>query len=269
MKHVPKPHLFCYGFGYTAKALGALLSSQGWKVDGTHRDTFHQPLPLTVTHLLISIPPDVAGDLVLQHHRAAIQNLPSLRWVGYLSTTGVYGDSKGEWVDETAPLNPPNARLVNRVLAEQQWLDTGLPVHIFRLAGIYGPGRSAFDKLIAGTARRIDKKGQFFSRIHVDDSAQVLVASIMQPHPGTVYNVADDYPCAQEEVIRYAAALLEVAPPPLISFEEAELSPMARSFYDGSRRVLNTKIKHELGVVLRFPSYREGLMAIKNHFHFG
>lgn len=258
-----KKRLFCFGFGYTAHALAAVVSPVGWEIIGTHRDSFYTTIPETTTHLLISIPPSDTGDSVLLHYKDALLKLPDLEWVGYLSTTGVYGNTEGAWVDESSPVCPPNLRLENRVLAEKQWLSCGdLPVHIFRLAGIYGKGRSALDNMQQGTARRIAKDGQYFSRIHVEDIAQILYASITHPNSGAIYNVADDFPCSQEEVVSFAAQLLQMEPPPLIPFHEAALSDMARSFYSSNRRVRNDKIKQELGVTLRFPSYKEGLTAI-------
>jgi nucleoside-diphosphate-sugar epimerase len=192
--------------------------------------------------------------------------MPSLAWVGYLSTTGVYGDRDGGWVDETSELRPSGARGRRRVAAETAWLDLwrdrGVPVHIFRLAGIYGPGRSPFDALRAGTAKRIVKPGQVFSRIHVDDLASVLLSSIARPRPGAVYNVCDDEPASPADVVAHAAQLLGAPPPPLVSFDEAALSPMARSFYADNKRVSNALIKTELGVRLRYPDYRAGLAAI-------
>ena len=231
----------------------------------------NRPLDATalnrVTHLLVSIPPDAAGDPVLALHGKDIATLAGrLSWLGYLSTTGVYGDRGGGWVDETAELLPTGERGRRRVTAEQGWLelwhDRGMPVHIFRLAAIYGPGRSAFDALRAGTAKRIDKPGQVFSRIHVEDLANVLIASMERPRPGAVYNVCDDDPAPPEAVVANAAELLGLAPPPLVPLEAAGLSPMARSFYDDNKRVANRLIKTELGVSLRYPDYRIGLAAI-------
>jgi nucleoside-diphosphate-sugar epimerase len=203
---------------------------------------------------------------VLAVHTEDIAEIKGLRWLGYLSTTGVYGDRGGGWVDETAALSPSGERGRRRVAAEAGWLDLwrrhGAPVHIFRLAAIYGPGRSPFDALRAATAKRIDKPGQVFSRIHVEDLACVLAASLGLPRPGTVYNVCDDDPAAPEAVVAYAAGLLGMPAPPLAPFEAAELSPMARSFYDDNKRVSNRLIKSELGVILRYPDYRSGLAAI-------
>ena len=278
------PHLFGFGFGYTARVLARRLAAEGWIVGGTCRtadkaseagfpvEVFDRDHPLPpkaldgVTHLLVSVPPDAAGDPALAVHREDIAEIEGLRWLGYLSTTGVYGDRGGGWVDETAELSPSGERGRRRVAAEAGWLDLwhrrGVPVHIFRLAGIYGPGRSPFDALRAGTAKRIDKPGQVFSRIHVEDLAHVLARSISRPRPGAVYNVCDDAPAAPEAVVAHAAALLGMPAPPLVPFEAAELSPMARSFYVDNKRVSNRLVKSELGVTLRHPDYRAGLAAI-------
>jgi len=279
--------LFCFGLGYTAGRLAHALLPGGWSVagtrrngepvgtqagDGTERFIFDRDHPLPAgalegtTHILHSVPPDAAGDPVYDLHADGIAALPGLAWMGYLSTTGVYGDSGGGWVDETSPLRPSSARTERRVKAESRWLDLGrersLPVHVFRLAGIYGPGRSVLDQLRAGTARRIGKPGQVFSRIHVDDIVAVLRASMDRPAPGAIYNVCDDRPAPQPAVIEYAASLLGIAPPPLVPFEDADLSPMAKSFYADSRRVRNDRIKSQLGVRLAYPDYETGLRAI-------
>jgi nucleoside-diphosphate-sugar epimerase len=282
--------LFCFGLGYSALALARQLQAKGWAVAGTCRDedkrwalarqgieahVFDRERPLAdaaaalagTTHLLSSVPPDAAGDPVLALHGDAIGRLvPRLAWAGYLSTTGVYGDRGGGWVDENAALAPTGERGRRRCAAEAGWKalwrQHGVPVHLFRLAAIYGPGRSALDQVRAGTARRIDKPGQVFSRIHVDDIARVLEASMARPDPGAAYNVCDDAPDAPEAVIAFACTLLGIAPPPLVAFAEAALSPMARSFYDDNKRVDNTRIKQELGVELRYPDYRIGLRAL-------
>jgi nucleoside-diphosphate-sugar epimerase len=276
------PHLLCFGLGYSARALAARVAADGLQVAGTsrspgdavpyvcHRFGREHPLPVSafaeITHILLSVPPDADGDPVLDRHRGDIAALPGLRWLGYLSTTGVYGDRDGGWVDETSELRPSGERGRRRVAAEAGWLDLwrqrGVPVHVFRLAAIYGPGRSPFDTLRAGTAKRIDKAGQAFSRIHVEDLASVLLASIARPRPGAVYNVCDDEPAPPGDVVAHAAALLGLPAPPLVSFDEAELSPMAKSFYDDNKRVSNVLIKTELGVMLRYPDYRAGLAAI-------
>jgi len=216
------------------------------------------------THLLCSAGPTEAGDPVLARHRDAIAAAaPGLDWAGYLSTTGVYGDHRGGWVDETTPLTPSTTRGQRRVAAEEEWQAIpGLPLHIFRLAGIYGPGRGPFEKVRQGTARRIVKPGQVFSRIHIDDIAQVLEASIDRPRPGAVYNLCDDDPAPPEDVIAHAADLLGLPVPEAVAFDEADMTPMARSFYAESKRVSNRRIKEELGVRLLHPDYRSGLRAL-------
>ena len=277
--------LFCFGLGYTARVLARRLAGRGWEVRGTTRNPekaaalaaegyrvwlFDRGRPLDhpaevlagVTHVLTSIAPDETGDPVLDAHARDLQTVPTLRWAGYLGTTAVYGDRQGGWVDEATPLEPTLARADRRARAEAAWQDSGLPVHIFRLAGIYGPGRNAFTNLRDGTARRIVKPGQVFSRIHVEDIATVLEASMADPHPGRVYNVCDDEPAPPQDVVACAARLLGVEPPPEQAYETAQLSPMARTFYKDNRRVRNTRIKEELGVRLAYPTYREGLQAL-------
>jgi nucleoside-diphosphate-sugar epimerase len=276
------PYLLCFGLGYSARALATRVAAEGWRVSGTSRgsaeaaeyscdcfDRDHSLAPAAldgVTHILVSIPPDAAGDPALDRHRDDIAALPDLHWLGYLSTTGVYGDRGGGWVDEASALRPSGERSRRRAAAEAGWLDLWLqnrvPVHIFRLAAIYGPGRSPFDALRAGTANRIDKPGQVFSRIHVEDLASVLLASIARPRPGAIYNVCDDEPTAPAEVVAHAAMLLGAPAPARVPFEEAGLSPMARSFYDDNKRVSNALMKKELAVALRYPDYRVGLAAI-------
>lgn len=284
------PVLFCFGFGYTARAFARALQARGWQVRGTSRSAdgcsamerdgiasflFDRNRPLAdvtgaltgVTHILSSVPPDRAGDAVLDHHAGDIAALGGgLDWCGYLSTTGVYGDHAGGRVDENTDLTPATDRGARRVAAEAGWCalwrDAGVPVHLFRLAGIYGPGRNALETVRAGRAQRIVKAGQVFSRIHVDDIATVLAASIARPNPGAAYNVCDDEPAPPQDVVSHACRLLGVAPPPVVPFEAAQLSPMARSFYSESKRVANDRIKHDLGVDLRFPDYRSGLAAL-------
>lgn len=274
--------LLSLGHGFSAQGLAKRLLPQGWRVIGTSRkpeklSLFQEQgvVPLEwpcdleqalqgVTHVLTSISPDAEGDPVMRLGRQALWDAaPHLEWVGYLSTTGVYGDHDGGWVDETSPTDPATVRGQRRVLAEQEWLDvTGLPVHVFRLAGIYGPGRGPFAKLRKGIAQRVIKKNQVFSRTHVDDIAHVLEASINKPNPGRIYNVCDDDPQPPEIVIEYAAELLGMEPPPAVPFEEAEMSPMARSFYSDSKRVRNDRIKDELGVVLKYPDFKNALQAM-------
>jgi nucleoside-diphosphate-sugar epimerase len=276
------PTLLCFGLGYSAEVLAHRLLACGWRIVGTSRTAEKRrefeakgfvmhgfdrqtPLPETafagVTHVLTSIAPDEAGDPVLDRHRDALRAC-RLAWAGYLGTTAVYGDRGGDWVDEKTPIEPSLARANRRAKAEAAWLESGLPAHVFRLAGIYGPGRNPFINLKNGTARRIVKLGQVFSRIHVEDIATVLEASIAWPNPGQVYNVCDDEPAPPQEVVAFAAALMGVLPPPEQDHATADLSPMARTFYQDNRRVRNERIKDELGVRLAFPTYREGLRAL-------
>lgn len=281
--------LLCLGYGYTARALAARLTAQGWTVIGTTRDmhagepphsepdarrifTWRGPqdndrLPLGgVTHVLHSIAPDAEGDPVFTALGAQLSTLPSLKWMGYLSTTAVYGDHDGAWVDEDTPVTPSSRRGAWRAQAEAHWqsLLPGLPLHIFRLAGIYGPGRGPFAKLMEGRARRIVKPGQVFSRIHVEDIATTLEASIQRPRPGAIYNVCDDDPAPPQDVLGYAAELLGLPIPAEVPFDEAAMSPMARSFYGENKRVRNDLLKQELGVQLRYYDYREGLKAVRD-----
>lgn len=276
--------LLCLGHGYSAATLSARLIPLGWRVIGTTRtparademralgvEPLLWPGDLTAalreaTHILASAAPDGSGDPFLQSDLAALQGASPV-WVGYLSTTAVYGDHNGAWVDEDTPVTPQSARAVQRVLAERQWLATGLPVHIFRLAGIYGPGRGPFEKVRDRTARRVIKPGQVFSRIHVDDIAETLLASMTAPNPGTIYNVCDDDPAPPEDVLAHAAALLGLPEPPAVPYDQAEMSPMARSFYGESKKVSNQRIRSDLGVDLRYPTYREGLAGLLRQGH--
>ena len=271
--------LLSIGHGYSAEALARRLLAKGWQVIGTTRNLAKadrmlavgvEPLVLPgslvpalarATHVLASVAPEGGGDPILAAHGAELRAARP-EWVGYLSTTAVYGDHAGGWVDEDTALTPATARGRARVEAEAGWAALGLPLHIFRLAGIYGPGRGPFEKVRDGTARRIIKPGQVFSRIHVEDIAQVLEASIARPRPGAVYNVCDDDPAPPEDVIGHAAELLGLPLPPAIPYDEAEMTPMARSFYAESKRVRNDLIKDELGVRLLYPTYREGLAAL-------
>ena len=274
------PCLLSFGHGYSAQALARCLPSN-WSVIGTTRSETAQRADertrlvqfpgddltsaiASATHILISAGPTDQGDPVLAHLCDQIAaRARDLTWVGYLSTTGVYGDHQGGWVTEDTPLTPATARGIARVKAEAEWQSIpDLPLHIFRLAGIYGPGRGPFAKVRKGTARRIIKPGQVFSRIHVDDIAQVLLASINQPAPGAIYNLCDDDPAPPQDVIAYAAELLGLPIPEAVDFETAEMTPMTRSFYAESKRVSNARIKNDLGVSLKYPGYRSGLQAL-------
>ena len=279
--------LFCFGFGYSAEALARRVSARALALAGTRTSVAGsapalgaslaefqgdgasaqvRSLLVGTTHVLVSIPPDVEGDVVLRHFRDDLAALPDLAWVGYLSTVGVYGDWQGQWVDETCPPRPMSERSLRRLQAEKAWLAFGgecsRRVEIFRLSGIYGPGRSVIDNLKAGTARRIVKPGQVFNRIHVDDIARVLAAAIdMAPVHG-IYNVSDDEPAPPQDVVAYGAELLGLPVPPDIPFEKAGLKGMAASFWAESKRVSNARMKSALGVELTYPTYREGLRAL-------
>lgn len=282
-------NLLAFGFGYSARALAALLARCGWQISGTvtteagaaaMRSIGHIGLTFDgrgpgsgvtdalsrATHLLLSIPPGPDGDPALLHHGAEIAASPSVRWIGYFSTVAVYGDRQGGWVDETTSPAPMSERGRRRLDAEQAWLKlgarSGKPTTVFRLPGIYGPGRSPFDDLRAGTARRLVKPGQVFNRIHVEDIAGALVASIERPVDVSLVNVTDDEPAPPQDVVAHAARLGGFAMPPEIDFETADLTPMARSFYGESKRVSNRRLKEVLGYRLRYPTYREGLAAI-------
>ena len=275
--------LLSIGHGFSARALAARLVPQGWRIVGTTRspdkadtiaDTGVEPvvwpgadlgaLIAQFPNVLVSAGPDSAGDPVLNAVEDAVTRAaPDLRWVGYLSTTGVYGDHDGDWVDEDTPLTPSTKRGRARVTAEARWQAiSDLPLHIFRLAGIYGPGRGPFAKVRAGTARRIIKPGQVFSRIHVEDIAQALELSLQRPDPGAVYNLCDDDPAPPQDVIAHAAELLGLPVPPAIPFDQADMTPMARSFYAESKKVRNDRIKQALGWAPQFPTYRAGLAAL-------
>jgi nucleoside-diphosphate-sugar epimerase len=278
--------LFCFGYGYSAEALARKLSSRVDKVAGTRTNPEAgqeagavlaaykgdgpsaevRNLLAGTTHLLVSIPPDIEGDAVLRDFAADIAALPDLAWIGYLSTVGVYGDAKGAWVDEESPLRPLTERSLRRAEAERAWLDFGAAagrrVEVFRLAGIYGPGRNVLGNLRAGTARRIVKPGQLFNRIHVDDIGRVLAAAIDRDTGLKVFNVSDDEPAPPEDVVAYAAELMGLPVPPVLAFEAAGLSGMAASFWSECKRVRNERIRRQLQAELLYPTYREGLRAL-------
>lgn len=275
------PRLLCLGLGYTAEVLARRLAARGFTIVGTTRDIARKraslgpdtddwqliewdgsaPLPADAlaesTHLLHSIMPDAEGDPILHWHAEALAVSPKI-WTGYLSTTGVYGDHQGAWVDETTVPRPSKDRTRRRLAAEQTWQQFG--AHVFRLAGIYGPGRSALERVERGDTP-IAKPGKLFNRIHVDDIATVLEASIARPQPSRVYDVADARPASQVDVLGYAAELLGLAPLPAVPFEQAELSPIARSFWDDDVRIAARRLRAELGVSLAHPDYRSGLRA--------
>lgn len=293
-------HLFVFGLGYSGLAVARDFADQGWRIsgscrssarckelagrseggsitalpfDGTHGSIEIEKAVTEADHILVCIPParepekeSDGGDPVLAHFAELLASSRRLKWLGYLSTTGVYGDRGGDWVDETSPLRPTSARATRRAAVESLWMDLGerqhVPVHIFRLAGIYGPGRNVIRSLLDGKARRIIKKDHVFSRIHLADLVTILKASMANPRPGAIYNVADDEAAPPAETIEYASRLLGIEPPQAVDFDSADLSPMAQSFYADCKRVSNARIKEELGVRLAYPSYREGQEAL-------
>lgn len=280
------PCFFIFGFGYTANRIAQKLLQLGFNVVGTIRQnkkTMIHSEEITLidfetaniehylsasTHLLISIPPDAkVGDVVLASYSELIKRYAvNIEWLGYLSSTSTYGDHQGNWVDEESICKPKNPAGMLRLKAEKDWFsyakNNQLPLHIFRLAGIYGPERNVLARIQSGKKYSIFKEGQFFSRIHVDDIVATLIASMNNPHPLTIYNIADDEPASSHEVDAYAAFLLQRLPLPLLPFEEASLSPRELEFYLSNRRVSNLKIKKELNVILQYPSFREGLAQI-------
>ncbi len=276
--------LLCIGLGYTAQVFAARVAAEGWRVIGTAKSddgaariathgydaiAFDGTAPsealrtalATATHILVSAPPDAAGDPLLRQHAGDLSQTVS--WVGYLSTVGVYGDHGGAWVDETTTPKPVSTRSRWRLAAEQAWLDlakrTGIRTEIFRLAGIYGPGRGPLESVRNGTARAIVKPGQVFNRVHVEDIANVLAAAIASPAAHDIYNVADDEPAPPQDVLAYAATLLALPAPPSVDFATADLTPMARSFYSERKRISNARLKQALGLTLAYPTYRDGL----------
>ena len=283
------PHLFCFGLGYSADVFAQHCLRHGWRVSGTKQKLDEPKLSgdkislylfdrttslvdlqaiYSITHILVSVPPDERGCPVADIFGDVIAKLPNLKWLGYLSTTGVYGNTDGVSVDECAPINPSSNRSRYRVNAEEAWLkthkDKGVPVEIFRLAGIYGPGRSQLDRVRAGNTTRIDKPGHLFSRIHVDDISSVLQASVATLNSGAIYNVCDDNPASPADVTAYVCELLKIETPPLINFDEAakSMSIMALSFWNDNRRIDNSRIKKVLEIELAYPDYRKGLNAI-------
>lgn len=283
-------NLFIFGLGFSGRTIAERRLARGDTVTGTVRSHDKAQalsaagIPARVfgpdgrdnaidagvagsEALLISVPPGTGGDPVLAAYARQIAAAPNLRWIGYLSTIGVYGDHGGAWVDEQTPATPTNARSIERAAAEQAWLAFGaannIAVQIFRLAGIYGPGQSQLVQLARGTARRIVKPGQVFNRIHVEDIARAVDASLDRPRAGAIYNVTDNEPAPPQDVVTFAASLCGVAPPREISLDDAGLTAMGRSFYAESKRVRNDLLRNELGVTLAYPTYREGLTALR------
>ncbi len=283
-------NLFVFGLGFSGRTIAERRMARGDRVIGTVR-TQDKAKALTAVSLsarvfgpdgrdnaidtdlaesdalLISVPPGAGGDPVLAAYAGQIAAAPNLRWIGYLSTIGVYGNHDGAWVDEQTPATPTNARSRERADAEQAWLAFGaandIAVQIFRLAGIYGPGQSQLVQLARGAARRIVKPGQVFNRIHVEDIARAVDASLERPRAGAIYNVTDNEPAPPQDVVSFAASLCGVEPPPEISLDDAGLTEMGRSFYAESKRVRNDLLRNELGVTLAYPTYREGLTALR------
>ncbi len=282
-------HLLCIGMGYTARHLAQGLKPEAWRISGSARSdqrrreiaalgfdaivfdgTRLQPELArrlgSATHLLVSAAPVDEGDPLIAQHRVDLLRAPHLTWIGYLSTIGVYGDHGGGWVGEDTAIVAPSERGKRRLLAENQWrqlaTSRGLRLQIFRLGGIYGPGRSALDTVRRGTARRIVKPGQVFNRIHVADIAQVLAAGLVGQGASTIYNLVDDEPAPPQDVVSFAAGLLGVAPPAEQNFDEAQLTAKARSFYADCKRVRNDRVKHDFNISLAYPTYRQGLRAL-------
>jgi nucleoside-diphosphate-sugar epimerase len=274
--------LLIAGFGYTARHVAKRLSSREWRVLGTSRQVEREQLQGMVTlipftalghylqecsHLLLTAPPHhTAVDPVLEQYQAAIQQAPALQWIGYMSTSGVYGDAQGAWVNETTLVQPDIERSQRRFEAEQAWLQLAtscqLNATVFRVAGIYGPARNMLEQLRSGHAQAILKPQHVMSRIYIDDLAAAIIAALLHSEGREIFNVADDEPTASYDVLRYVAELAQLPLPEPVAYGEASLSPLARSFYSGCRRVDNSKLKQQLGVCLQYPTYREGYQAL-------
>ena len=272
-----------FGYGYSASYLVRQLFEEDWNVKATTRNTNCDPVSdlclinfddvnesviEPITHILISIPPQKSGDPVLGRYGYLLRNAPNLQWVGYLSSTGVYGNTDGNLVDEKSSRNPTNDRSKYRVKAENSWLSlcrsSNVPIHIFRLAGIYGLGRNMLMRLISNRVQHIEVPGHRFSRIHVDDLSNMLLASMVRPTPGEIFNVCDDEPASQSDVLKYGCELLKIPVPEAVNLAQGatNLSPRAKEFWRDNKVVDNSKIKKMLGVSLLYPNYREGLKAI-------
>lgn len=278
------PHLLCFGLGYVSSAFADQLLAAGWQVSATsrdgagHRDLAHGRVTIhdfndaesaisAATHIVTAAPPTPDGDPVLLRYREALAARgPHIHWMGYLGTTGVYGNHGGAMVDENTPCTPSSPRAERRLNAERAWQelgqDSGMPVHIFRLAGIYGPGRNAILQLQQGTARRLYREGQVFSRIHRDDIVAALRASIDAPSANSVYNVCDNLSVGPGEVVAYAAEITGLPLPPLEDVDSADISPMARSFWLDNKRVDNSRMKALLGTDLLYPDYKTGMNVL-------
>lgn len=281
-------NIFCFGLSYTALNLYEYIVNvrksdsitSDFSFSGTHRTEYKSEniknyiyddlisIPENSTHILISIPPNEHGDIAFARFKNHFFKLKHLKWVGYLSTTGVYGDHGGNWVDEESVLYPSNQQSLNRVIAEKQWLklfqEQNIPVHIFRLSGIYGKNRNIFLRIFSNKAEYIYKPNHFFSRIHITDLVHAIYLSMVNVTPGEIFNVADDLPSASHEVMEYAYYLLKIKPPELTLYENATLSQMARNFYQNNKRVKNDKIKKHLDLTLKYQSYKEGYMRLLN-----
>lgn len=284
-------NLLIFGMGYSARVFAKRMIDRGWRVSGTarsrsgrakiadldatalHFDSDEAAISdalksaiAAASHVLISAGPDATGDPVLKRARDALAVSDNIRWIGYLSTVGVYGDHDGAWVDETSECRPVSKRSLYRVKAEREWLEfaqeTDKKIQLFRLGGIYGPGSNPLEKLRAGRSRRIDKPGQVFSRIHVEDIANTLEAAVTRKSDHVVFNVVDNEPAPPQDVIAYGAKLLGMEPPPLVAFDDADMTDMARSFYGENKRVSNARLREDLRVTLSYPTYREGLKAL-------
>jgi nucleoside-diphosphate-sugar epimerase len=265
-------HLFCFGLGYVSNSL--IKSLYGWKVSGTHstlskissqKYLFNEECDLPfdkldgVTHILISIPPTEIGDLVYLRLHKYLSTLKSLKWIGYFSSTSVYGDHQGAWVNEESAVVPIDIAGKNRLIAEEQWLSTDLPIVILRLSAIYGLGRSTVDMIRKGCARRIYKKDHCFSRIHVEDIVLIIKSMMNRSEILGVYNLADDFPCPQYELVDFACDLMNVQPPPMINFQDAELSDQMKKYYCSSKKIDNSKVKKAYNIKLKFSNYKDGI----------
>lgn len=274
--------VFCFGLGYLARHVASALkahAAEGQEIivhgtcrnpsnaheflfDDTHElsDAAYETLQ-QADAVLVSIPPDEQGDIVLRQYQDFLSYMPNLKWVGYCSSAAVYGDHRGNWVDETSMVNPLSLRAVYRVKAEQQWLQSKLPVHIFRLGAIYGQGRSALDQARSGMPL-LRKQDHVMNRIHVEDASRAICTSMHNPNAGSVYNLSDDCPASREEVLRYAYELLSLPVPEPVLWDEADLSAMTRSFFEECKRVRSDLTKKQLGIEWRYSDYRSGLDSL-------